>query len=142
MTNPTPADRADNDGRGLLPSGGMLVTIRVHDCEQPLDIYVDAVISINDQLTSLADADTLEPLKTDTRLREGRRTKQVAAEYDWSSKQARLPNGTLVPLTPGTLDLVSLFYSIRASELKLGALYQYGFLDANHRPKSVAVRVF
>ena len=48
---------------------------------------------------------------------------------------------TQIALAPGTLDLLSLFYSIRAAELKLGALYQYAFLDANHRVRGVAVRV-
>ena len=100
-----------------------------------------SLINLNDQLNSYANADTLEPIKTDTRLREGRRVKQVAADFDWNAKQARLQNSTQIPLTPGTLDLVTLFYSIRAAELKLGSLYQYNFLDANHRPKAVAVRV-
>ncbi len=100
-----------------------------------------SLVNVNDQLISFADADSLEPLKTDTRLREGRRVKQVAAEYDWSSKQAKLPNGTVIAIAPGTLDLLTLFYSIRAAELKVGALYQYAFLDANHRLRGVAVRV-
>lgn len=100
-----------------------------------------SLVSVNDQLISFADADSLEPIKTDTRLREGRRVKQVAADYDWSSKQAKLANGTVIAIAPGTLDLLTLFYSIRAAELKVGALYQYGFLDANHRLRGVAVRV-
>ena len=49
MTNPTPDDRTDNNGRGPVLAGGMLVTIRVHDCEQPLDIYIDAVIVVDDE---------------------------------------------------------------------------------------------
>jgi hypothetical protein len=99
-----------------------------------------AVITINDQLTSYADADTLEPLKTDTRLREGRRVKQVTAEYDWTKKLVKLPNGTETKVQPGTLDMVSLFYAIRAAELKLGSAYKFAFLDANHRVYQVAVR--
>ncbi len=99
-----------------------------------------AVININDQLTSYADADTLEPVKTDTRLREGRRVKQVTAEYDWAKRQVKLPNGTEINIQPGTLDLVSLFYAIRATELKLGSAYKYAFLDANHRVYNVNVR--
>lgn len=99
------------------------------------------LVNVNDQLISFADADSLEPIKTDTRLREGRRVKQVAADYDWSSKQAKLPNGTVIAIAPGTLDLLTLFYSVRAAELKVGALYQFSFLDANHRVRGVAVRV-
>lgn len=100
-----------------------------------------SLVNVNDQLISFADADSLEPIKTDTRLREGRRVKQVAADYDWSTKQAKLPNGTVIAIAPGTLDLLTLFYSIRAAELKPGTLYQYAFLDANHRLRGVAVRV-
>ena len=99
-----------------------------------------AVININDQLISFVDAETLEPLKTDTRLREGRRTKFVAAEYDWASKKAKLPNGTQISLPPGTLDLLSLFYMVRAAELKEGTSFKYPFLDANHRVQWVVVR--
>jgi hypothetical protein len=99
-----------------------------------------AVININDQLVSVADADTLEPLKSDTRLREGRRVKQVTAEYDWTTKRVKLTNGTEINIQPGTLDLLSLFYAIRAAELKLGSVYKFSFLDANHRVYSVAVR--
>jgi len=100
-----------------------------------------AVINVNDQLTSYADVDTLAPIKTDTRLREGRRTKLVAAEYDWQSKEAKLPNGTVIAIPNGTLDLVSLFYAIRAADLQVGSFFNYSFLDANHRLYAVAVRV-
>lgn len=99
-----------------------------------------SVIGINDQLISFVDADTLEPIKTDTRLREGRRTKLVSAEYNWASKQAKLTNGTLVSLPPGTLDLLSLFYAVRTAELKEGTSFKYPFLDANHRLQYVVVR--
>jgi hypothetical protein len=100
-----------------------------------------AVINVNDQLISYADADTLEPIKTDTRLREGRRTKMVAAEYDWQAKEAKLPNGTVIPIPAGTLDFVSLFYTVRAADLKIGAEFSIPFLDANHRLYTVAVRI-
>jgi hypothetical protein len=99
-----------------------------------------AVINVNDQLISFADADTLEPIKTDTRLREGRRTKMVAAEYDWQKKEARLPNGTVIAIPRGTLDLVSLFYAVRAADLQVGTMLAFPFLDANHRLYKVAVR--
>ena len=73
-------------------------------------------------------------------MREGRRVKQVAAEYDWAKKLVKLPNGTEINIQPGTLDLVSLFYAIRATELKLGSAYKFAFLDANHRVYNLTVR--
>jgi hypothetical protein len=47
----------------------------------------------------------------------------------------------VVAISPGTLDLVSLFYSIRASEKKIGASYNLSFLDANHRLRVATIKV-
>ncbi|HEX8999124.1 MAG TPA: DUF3108 domain-containing protein [Blastocatellia bacterium] len=99
------------------------------------------LINVNDSASSFAMVDSLLPVKTDIRLREGRRLKQTAASYDWSKKSVSLPNGTEVPIQPGTLDLLSLFYAIRAAQLKIGATYDFPFLDANHRPQKVRIRV-
>jgi hypothetical protein len=100
-----------------------------------------ALITVNDQLSSFALIDRLTPVRTDLRLREGRRIKQVSATYDWNKKSASLSTGTSVEIRPGTLDLVSLFYAVRASELKIGASYNYIFLDANYRLQMIVVNV-
>jgi hypothetical protein len=97
--------------------------------------------NVNDQASSFVMVDSLLPVKTDIRLREGRRQKQTAATYDWSKKIVSLPNGTETPIQPGTLDILSLFYAVRASQLKPGATYDFPFLDANHRPQKIRVRV-
>lgn len=34
-----------------------------------------------------------------------------------------------------------MFYAVRASQLKLGATYDFPFLDANHRPRKIKIRV-
>ncbi|MGH9803454.1 MAG: DUF3108 domain-containing protein, partial [Blastocatellia bacterium] len=44
-------------------------------------------------------------------------------------------------LQPGTSDLLSLFYVIRAADLKVGKTQLFRFLDANHRLQLVMVSV-
>lgn len=100
-----------------------------------------SLISVNDQANSFVMVDSLLPVKTDVRLREGRRTKLTSATYDWSKKSATLSSGTTVQIQPGTLDLLSLFYVIRAADLKPGKAHSFPFLDANHRMQFVNVTV-
>jgi hypothetical protein len=99
------------------------------------------LINVNDQLSSLALVDTLVPVRTDLRLREGKRSKQITATYDWPKNQASLSSGTQTEVRPGTYDLLSLFYAVRAADLKVGAKRDFPFLDANHRLQMVTIRV-
>ncbi len=99
-----------------------------------------SLIDVDDQLISVVDVTTLHPLRTELRLSEGARRKQVTATYNWSDGSVRLTNGTQFRVSPGTLDFVSLFYSIRASDFKPGATYSYNLLDANHRPVVLTAR--
>lgn len=98
------------------------------------------LISVSDQMNSFALVDSLTPVRNDLRLREGKRVKQVTANYDYANGRAVLSSGSSTEIRPGTLDLLSLFYSIRASELVIGSNYSFSFLDANHRPQGVVVR--
>ena len=100
-----------------------------------------SLVSVNDQANSFVMVDSLLPVKTDIRLREGRRTKLMTATYDWSDKSVALSSGTSVKIQPGTLDLLSLFYVIRAADLKTGKAFTFPFLDANHRMQYVKVNV-
>lgn len=100
-----------------------------------------SLISLNDQANSFVMVDSLLPVKTDLRLREGRRTKLTTATYDWSKGTAALSSGTNVQIQPGTLDLLSLFYVIRAADLKVGKTFTFPFLDANHRMQYAKVNV-
>jgi len=99
------------------------------------------LINLNDQISSFATVDALLPLKSEIRLREGRRFKQTAAIYDLSKKTVTLTNGTSLQIPPGTFDLLTLFYAIRSADLKPGAAYKFPFLDANHRMQMVNVKV-
>lgn len=100
-----------------------------------------SLINVNDQASSFAAVESLLPIKTEIRLREGRRIKQTTAIYDPLSKTAALSNGTVVQIQPGTFDLLSLFYSIRSADLKLGSSYKFHFLDANHRPQLIQAKI-
>ncbi len=122
---------------------GMLGTNRVFEFYGEASTVGAArtLVSVNDQASSFVRVDTLLPVKTDIRLREGRRSKQTSANYDWSKKLATLTNGTEVSIQSGTLDILSLFYAVRATELKIGASYNFPFLDANHRLQLVKVNV-
>jgi Protein of unknown function (DUF3108) len=122
---------------------GMLGSNRVFELygEATTRGAAQTLINVNDQLSSFVLIDKLIPLRTDLRLREGRRNKQVTAIYNSTNNTATLSNGTVVAVSPGTLDLVSLFYAIRASEMKIGAIYNLPFLDANHRLRVATIRV-
>ncbi len=100
-----------------------------------------SLITVNDQLSSFVAVDSLVPVRTDLRLREGKRFKQVTANYDWNNNKALLSSGSQTDLQPGTLDLLSLFYFVRAADLQIGAAFNATFLDANHRPQMVTLRV-
>lgn len=100
-----------------------------------------AVFNLNDQFICYADVESLMPVKTSLRLREGKRTKQAMADFDWLAKVAELDDGTKVPLQPNTRDLVSLFYALRAADLRIGSSFTYHFLTANHHTRMLLIKV-
>ena len=91
------------------------------------------LIEVEDEMISVVDAATLAPLRTETRLREGKRRKQITADYNWSDGTVKLTNGTHFRVPAQTLDLVSLFYAVRAAPLTVGGVFNFGLLNANHR---------
>lgn len=97
-----------------------------------------AIIGLNDTFKSYALADSLMPLRTDSSLLEGKRRRRVVAVYKDNS--VRLDNGTHFSVPPGSLDLVSLFYAVRASKLEPGSTATYNFTDSNHRLQTVEVK--
>ncbi|MFZ4628417.1 MAG: DUF3108 domain-containing protein [Blastocatellia bacterium] len=120
----------------------------VLDQQRVLELYGEAtstgaartLIQVQDQISSFLRLDKLAPLRTDLRLREGRRTKIDSALFLDADRTARLNNGTVIEIPPGTLDLLSLFYVVRATLPEVGQSASYPFLDANHRPQQVVVR--
>jgi len=99
------------------------------------------LINVNDQISSLVLMDSLVPVRTDLRLREGKRSKQTTSTYDWSKNQMSLSSGGQTEIRPGAYDMVSLFYAIRAADLKIGMMRDFIFLDANNRLQMVTIRV-
>jgi hypothetical protein len=98
-----------------------------------------SIINLDDNFKSYVDVDSLLPLRTETNILEGKRRKDVVAIYKDNS--VRLDNGTHFDVNPRTLDLVSLFYSVRASNLTVGTNHTVHFIDANHRPRTITIKV-
>lgn len=99
-----------------------------------------ALLTVNDQISSLVHADRLIPLRSEIRLREGRRTRIDTAIFNHAGQTATLTNGTVVRIQPETIDLLTLFYKLRATILRPGENRRFELLDANHRPGSITVK--
>jgi hypothetical protein len=99
------------------------------------------LINVNDRASSLVLMDSLTPVRTDLRLREGKRSKQTTATYDRSRNLMSLPNGSQTNFPPGAYDILSLFYAIRAADLKIGTTRDFTFFDANNRLRRLTIKV-
>ncbi|MBO0725049.1 MAG: DUF3108 domain-containing protein, partial [Blastocatellia bacterium] len=99
------------------------------------------LFDVNDQVSSIALMDSLVPIRTDLRLREGRRFKRTSATYDRSRNLMSLSNGSQTSVPSGAYDLLSLFYAIRAADLKIGMTRDFTCFDANNRPQRLAIKV-
>jgi Protein of unknown function (DUF3108) len=99
------------------------------------------LINVNDQVSSLVLMDSLLPIRTNLRLREGKRFKQTTATYDRSKNLMSLSNGAQTEAPPGAYDLLSLFYAVRAADLKIGMTRDFTFFDANNRPQRLTIKV-
>lgn len=97
-----------------------------------------SIVNLDDSFKSYTYVDSLVPVKTETSIQEGKRRKNIIATYKDNS--VRLDNGTHFNVQPGTLDLVSLFYSVRAAQLKIGFSQTFNFVDANHRPRALTIK--
>ncbi|MBL8207114.1 MAG: DUF3108 domain-containing protein [Blastocatellia bacterium] len=98
-----------------------------------------SIINLDDKFKSYVHVDSLAPIRTETQIIEGQRRKDIVAIYKDNS--VRLDNGTHFDVKPRTLDLVSLFYAVRASQLTVGANQTFHFVDANHRPRAVTIKI-
>jgi len=97
--------------------------------------------NVNDQVSSLVLMDSLLPVKTDLRLREGKRSKQSTATYDRTRNLMSLSASSQTDLLPNSYDILSLFYAVRAADLKIGMMREFIFYDANNRPQLLVIRV-
>jgi hypothetical protein len=99
------------------------------------------LIDVNDQVSSLVLMDSLVPIRTDLRLREGKRFKRTSATYDRSKNIMSLSSGSQTSIPSGAYDMLSLFYAIRAADLQIGMTHDFAFLDANNRPQRLTIKV-
>ncbi|HEU0175865.1 MAG TPA: DUF3108 domain-containing protein [Blastocatellia bacterium] len=99
------------------------------------------LFDVNDQVSSLVLMDSLVPIRTDLRLREGKRFKRTSATYDRSRNLMSLSNGSQTNIPSGAFDILSLFYAIRAADLKIGMTRDFTFFDANNRPQRLTIKV-
>ncbi|MCI0666210.1 MAG: DUF3108 domain-containing protein [Acidobacteria bacterium] len=99
------------------------------------------LINVNDQIKSYALVDKLITVRSDLRIREGKRNKTLTATYDLKQNSATLANGVVIPIRPGTHDLLSFFYAVRAADLKIDSVYSFSILDVNNRLKLITVKV-
>jgi len=99
------------------------------------------LINVNDEVSSIVLMDSLVPVRTDLRLREGKRFKKTTATYDRSKNLMSLSNGSQTNFPPGSYDILSLFYAIRAADLKIGMTRDFSFFDANNRPHRLTIKV-
>ncbi|MGH9755838.1 MAG: DUF3108 domain-containing protein [Blastocatellia bacterium] len=99
------------------------------------------LINVNDQVSSLVLMDSLLPIRTDLRLREGKQSKQTTATYDRSRNLMSLSTGSQTNIPPGAYDILSFFYAIRAADLKIGMTRDFTFFDTNNRPQRVTIKV-
>ncbi len=100
-----------------------------------------SLIDVNDQVSSLVLMDSLFPIRTELRLREGKRSKQTTATYDRSKNLMSLSNGSQAAIPSDAYDLLSLFYAVRAANLKIGTARDFNFFDANNRPQRLTIKV-
>jgi hypothetical protein len=99
------------------------------------------LINVNDRVSSLVLTDSLLPIRTDLSLREGKRSKQTTATYDRSKNLMSLSTGSQTEIPPNAYDILSLFYAIRAADLKIGMTRDFAFFDANNRPQRLTIKV-
>jgi hypothetical protein len=99
------------------------------------------LVNVSDQVSSLVLADSLLPVKTDLRLREGKRSKQTTATYDRPRNMMTISGGSQFDLFADAYDMLSLFYAVRAADLKIGMMREFTFYDANNRPQLMRIRV-
>lgn len=85
--------------------------------------YIDVIYMIRDRMDSYTDLSMTRAVLFQKR-QEGRHKRNVVVDFDWEKKEASYSNNgekhATVPLLPGTLDPLSIFYFFRSRELSEG----------------------
>jgi hypothetical protein len=84
-----------------------------------------ALYSINNDYTSYIDPSSGLPFRTQQVIREGGRTSDTSSEYNQPAGTTAIPSKQRLGEFPGTYDLISVIYRLRAMPLAYGAKYYF-----------------
>ncbi|HMF54848.1 MAG TPA: DUF3108 domain-containing protein [Pyrinomonadaceae bacterium] len=84
-----------------------------------------ALYSINNDYTTYIDPETGLPFRSQQTLREGGRTADTSSEYNAPLGTGAIPSRLHTGEFPGTYDMLSAFYRLRALPLADGATYRF-----------------
>ena len=83
---------------------------------------IDKIYKVRDRIEGFADADMSHSVLYKMKQHEGSCRRDITVTFDWENMRAQYSNSgkkrTPVSISPGTFDLVSLFYAFRLQELK------------------------
>ena len=100
--------------------------------------WIDTVYKVRDEISSLLDLDRLYSLRFVKHLREGDYKADIEADYLHEEGVARYADGSEVPLVPGSQDILSALFYIRAFALSQGMVLHIPVHDGK---KSYPLRV-
>lgn len=120
---------------GIIPVGRARLSVHPGDeagrkllilrAEARTSAIVRKIYPVDDYIESIVDAETLAPVRYSHRLHEGRNTRHDTMRFEAGEGKIywedllRAKHGTL-DIEPGTRDVLSLAYSMRSSEFKVG----------------------
>jgi hypothetical protein len=100
--------------------------------------WIDSVYKVRDEISSLLDLDSLSSLRFTKHLREGNYSSDSEAEYFQEEGVARYADGSESPLIPGSQDILSALFTLRAFPLREGMVLHIPVHDGK---KSYPLRV-
>jgi len=100
--------------------------------------WIDAVYKVRDEISSLFDLEALYSLRFRKQLREGDYRADFEAEYLHEQSVARYADGSESPLVPGSQDILSALFYVRAFALQEGMVLHIPVHDGK---KSYPLRV-
>ncbi|MEZ4395470.1 MAG: DUF3108 domain-containing protein [Candidatus Krumholzibacteriia bacterium] len=100
--------------------------------------WIDSVYKVRDEISSLLDLDTLTSLRFEKHLREGNYESDLVAEYYQDEGVARYADGSESELMPGSQDILSALFTLRAFPLREGMVLHIPVHDGK---KSYPLRV-
>ncbi|OLE54161.1 MAG: hypothetical protein AUG51_10045 [Acidobacteria bacterium 13_1_20CM_3_53_8] len=109
-------------GRGTYFNRDSLL-LRAH--VETTGIVNAALYSINNDYTTYIDPETGLPFRSQQTLREGGRTADTSSEYNAPLGTSAIPARLRTGEFPGTYDMLSTFYRLRALPLAEGATYRF-----------------